>query len=109
MTQHPTRAPSFHRATSANRVQDFIRYCKKSVVMVNRGELSRTVAAYDICGAVRYDELAAVAELDEIIDMACALEIKTGPSVGPTWKALASAIGKLPDPGTEVVSPGSAP
>ncbi len=65
---------------------------------MERGQLTREQAAYNICGATRYDELAAVPELDEIIDMACELEIpakQRKDKVG--WSDLASAIGELPD------------
>lgn len=89
---------SFHDVSPEARAAAFVSYCKESVKAVADGKLLVTDAAYNICGAVRYDEICAISQLDEVIELACALEMvrpRQDEKLTRGWVRISAAIEQL--------------
>jgi hypothetical protein len=93
--------PAFYlAAASRDRRAPFVAYCKQAVKDVEAGRRKMKDVAYNICGAIQFDEIQEDPELDPIVDLACQLEMPTEHQGGSAaeaqnWSDLVALVRQL--------------
>src|SRR5579859_4748234 len=62
-------------AKSADRPRAFVKYARTVIAAHAKDQLKIQDAAYKICGAIFFDELDDIPELEQAINLACDLEL----------------------------------